>query len=78
VSNAIPQDIGYLGDFTGSAVLYDTGGVQIDWSEGTYDVGVGATDFEGNLVRFRAETRIDVGILRSFAFVSINLAGRDS
>lgn len=78
VSNAIPQNTGLLGDFRDSAALYRTDGVRLDWSEATYDSGVGATDFERNLLRWRAEGRFQTAILRSFAFVSINLAGTGS
>jgi HK97 family phage major capsid protein len=78
LTNGVAQNTGYLGDFRTSAVLYRTGGVQIDWSEGHYDSGTGATDFERNLVRFRAETRIKPAILRPFAFCEINLAGTGS
>jgi HK97 family phage major capsid protein len=78
LSNALTQNTGYLGDFSNSSALYRTGGVLIDWSEGHYDTGIGATDFERNLVRFRAETRVGVAILRSFAFVEIDLAGTGS
>lgn len=78
LSNAVPENTGYLGDFRTSAKVYTTGPTTIDWSEGHFDSVVGATDFERNLVRFRAERRIEVAILRTFAFVQINLAATGS
>lgn len=67
-----------LGDFRDSAVLFTTGGIRVDWSEASHDAGTGTSDFERNMVRFRAERRAKAGILRSFAFIEIALPGTGS
>lgn len=71
VTNSLTEGTILLGDFRNSAALYRTGGVRVDWSEATYDSGAGSTDWERNLIRFRAETRVQTAIYRSFAFVAI-------
>lgn len=79
VSNAVAADVAVLGDFRGSSVLYVTESTTIDWSEQTYDpdalgAGVGASDFQRNLVRFRAESRACIAVTRPLGFVSVALA----
>lgn len=75
VSNAMTENNGLLGDFRKGAALYRTDGVRLDWSEATYDSVSGATDWSRNMLRWRAELRVQTAIYRSFAFISINLAG---
>lgn len=77
VSNALTENTGLLGDFRESAALYRTGGVRVDWSE-AFSFDDSTTGFQRNLIQFRAEGRFGVAVLRSFAFVSINLAGTGS
>ncbi len=64
---------GWVGDFAGQARFYERDTVRIDWSENVYDPtynsNEGATDFERNLIRFRAEARGNVAWLRPLAFV---------
>lgn len=81
VSNAVPADGGILGDFTErSILLYRTGPIRIDWSENLYrsaaDMGDGnpGTDFERNMLAFRAEMRAKVALLIPAAFLSLDLA----
>lgn len=79
VSNALPAETGILGDFTGSALLYRTGPIRVDWSENLYrsaaDMGDGnpGTDFERNMLAFRAEMRANLAVLRPAAFLNVDL-----
>ena len=79
VTNSMPAGTGLLGDFAGSAVLYMTEEGTVDWSENTWDPdalgeGDGASDFERNLIRFRAEMRANIGVTRPFGFVAVDLS----
>ena len=60
--------LGFLVDLDGSLRLVEREGVRVDWSENVYDPlfneGAGATDFERNMLRFRAEGRWDLQIQR--------------
>lgn len=53
---------------------------RIDWSENTFDpdftdaTGTGASDFERNLIRFRAEMRAKTAVLRPQAFVTLEVS----
>ena len=82
VSNSMPADTGLLGAFKAGSVLYQTGGIRIDFSENVYraDLGDGqpGTDFEANQISFRAEGRWGIGILLPAAFVSIDLPAAGS
>jgi HK97 family phage major capsid protein len=63
-----------VGDFAGSAQLYEREGVRVDWSEHTFDPTVGtdgASDFETNRLRFRAEARVGLAVTRPAAFVKV-------
>jgi len=55
------SDRGYFIDFQGSTELVEADGVEVDWSENVYDPaalsGAGASDFQVNQIRFRAEGR---------------------
>ena len=68
VSSAVPDELGFLVDLDGSLRLVEREGVRVDWSENVYDPlfneGAGATDFERNMLRFRAEGRWDLQIQR--------------
>jgi hypothetical protein len=53
--------------------------VTIDWSENLYDpdalgAGIGASDFERNMVRFRCEGRFGLAIKRPAGIVKITFA----
>jgi HK97 family phage major capsid protein len=79
VTNALDEGTILLGDFAGSALLYRAvpdnfgdgmqAGVQLQWSEA--GVSDGVSDFDRNALKVRAETRLEVAVLRDFAFVSI-------
>src|SRR5262249_4301061 len=63
---------GLVGDFGSGARLYMTEEARIDWSEAvydkTFDSNAGATDWERNMLRFRAEMRGKPAVLRPSAF----------
>jgi hypothetical protein len=75
VTTGLPVGIGLVGDFAGSARLYEREGVRLDWSEAGFDpaaeAGEGAGDFERNYLRFRAEARVGLAVLRPVAFVEV-------
>lgn len=74
VSTSLANGTALLGDFRGSASLFYTGQPRLDWSENTYDSMAGATDFERNFLRFRAEGRFSFAVTRPTGFVSITIA----
>ncbi len=74
VSTSLANGTALLGDFRGSASLFYTGQPRLDWSENTYDSVAGATDFERNFLRFRAEGRFGFAVTRPSGFVSITIA----
>ena len=74
VSSAVSSAFGYLVDFKNSTMLWEREGVRIDWSENVYDSVSGMTDFEANLIRFRAEGRWGFGVLRPNGVVEFPLA----
>ncbi len=74
VSTSLANGTALLGDFRGSASLFYTGQPRLDWSENTYDSVAGATDFERNFLRFRAEGRFGFAVTRPTGFVSITIA----
>jgi HK97 family phage major capsid protein len=60
---------GFYVDFPGSTKAWERETVRIDWSEAVFDPnalgeGVGAADFEMNLVRARGEARYGFGVTR--------------
>lgn len=73
VSNAIPAGTGWLVDWAGSTIMRERESVQVDWSENVYDSGSGKTDFERNLIRFRAEGRFGFLVTRPYGCVEIDL-----
>lgn len=77
-SNAVADNTGILGDFRGASVLYRTGPIMVDWSDAIYraDLGDGnpGTDFERNMLTFRAELRARLALLRPAGFVQLDLA----
>ncbi len=77
VSTSIAAGQALLGDFRGSALLVMRQQARVDWSEGvfdpTFEAGAGATDFERNLIRFRAEMRAKLAVTRATGFVTIDL-----
>ena len=74
----MPVGVGLLGDFAGSAKLYVREEAVVDWSENLYrpdalGVGIGASDFERNLLTFRCEERFGLAVLRPSAFTEVDL-----
>lgn len=77
VSDAATTGTAYLADFSQMRLQVRQDGV-LDWSENVYDPdalgsGVGATDFQRNMLRFRFEGRFGLEILRPSAIVEIDL-----
>ncbi|WP_432836148.1 phage major capsid protein [Dactylosporangium sp. CA-092794] len=78
-SPAVAVGTGYLADWTGSTQLFMREEVNIRASEAVYDpdalgAGVGASDFQRNLVRYLAEGRVGFGVLRPSGVVKIDLS----
>jgi HK97 family phage major capsid protein len=74
VSSALSDGTGYLADFTGSTRLWQREAVIVDWSEAVYDTVATATDFQRNLVRFRAEGRFGFAVTRPLGVVEMDTA----
>jgi HK97 family phage major capsid protein len=74
-----PVGVAWLADWTGSTKLYVREEARLDWSENTWDpnalgAGQGASDFQRNLVRFRAEGRFGFAVTRPSGVVRVALA----
>ena len=74
VSAAVADDVAFLVDFDGSTMLWERESVRVDWSENVYDATAEATDFERNLIRFRAEGRYGFAVLRGDGVVEFPTA----
>ena len=64
-----------LADFAGSTHMWEREKATVDWSENVYDPVAQKTDFEKNLIRFRAECRAGFGVLRPAGVVLVSLSG---
>lgn len=80
-STTLTAGKGFLVDFAGSTKLWEREGVRVDWSESTWDPAfdrgggvLGATDFERNMIRFRAEGRWGFAVTRPAGVVEIDTA----
>jgi len=73
-STTLTAGKGFLVDFRGSTQLWEREGVRVDWSENTYDAVAAVTDFERNLIRFRAEGRWGFAVTRPAGVVEIDTA----
>ena len=62
-----------MGDWAGSTRLFETEQAVLTWSGNVFDVSSGSSDFVKNLVRWRCESRIGFGVLRSPGLVKIAL-----
>lgn len=62
-----------LADFAGSTHLWDREQTRVDWSENVYDSVSGKTDFERNLIRYRAEGRWGFAVTRPNGVVVVSL-----
>lgn len=76
-SNAVPAGKAIVGAWGSSSELHTTGDIQIDWSESSVDpngggAGVPASDFSRNLLRARAEQRVQVSWTRPAGFVIVS------
>jgi HK97 family phage major capsid protein len=77
VTDAATDGTAYLADFRQMRLQVRQDGV-LDWSENVYDPdalgsGVGASDFQRNMLRFRFEGRFGLEILRPSSIVEIDL-----
>ncbi|GAA2441475.1 phage major capsid protein [Streptomyces glaucus] len=77
VSDAATPGTAYLADFSQMQLQVRQEGV-LDWSENVYrpdalGAGVGASDFQTNMVTFRFEGRFGLEILRPSAIVEVDL-----
>ncbi|MFE3109350.1 phage major capsid protein [Kitasatospora indigofera] len=78
VSPAVATGTAYLVDWQAATRLHVLEDGTLDWSENLYDpnalgAGVGASDFERNMIRFRFEGRFGLEILRPSAIVEVDL-----
>lgn len=77
VSAAMSIGQAVLGDFAGSARVYQREDVQISWSDGVFlpdGAGGGSIGFQRNQLTMRAEERMGLAVTRPSAFVDIALA----
>jgi len=79
LSLAMPEGTGLLADFAGSTRRWERETVRVDWSESSYNPPTaydetGSSDFERNLIRFRAEGREGFAVLRPGGVVALELA----
>ncbi|MDP8905502.1 MAG: phage major capsid protein [Chloroflexota bacterium] len=75
VTNATANGTAWLGAFRDGSYLEMRQEARIDWSEAGYNTGPPITsDFERNLIRFRAEMRVGLAVTRPPAFVRITIA----
>lgn len=79
LSTAATAGVGYLADFAGGSELHVREDAVIDWSENLYDpdalgAGIGASDFERNMIRFRCEGRFGLAVKRPAGVVKITFA----
>lgn len=77
VTEAATTGTAHLADFSQMRLQVRQDGI-LDWSENVYDpdaisAGVGASDFERNMLRFRFEGRFGLEILRPSSIVEIDL-----
>lgn len=80
LSTSVAAGVGWLVDFAGSTVLKIREDATLDWSENTFDpdalgAGVGASDFERNMIRFRCEGRFGWAVTRPAGIVKVTLTG---
>jgi HK97 family phage major capsid protein len=78
VTTAMAAGTAVLGDWRGAAKLYIREEARLDWSENIYrpdalGAGVGASDFERNLVTWRAEGRFGLAVLRPSNFIEVDV-----
>jgi HK97 family phage major capsid protein len=70
-STVIPTGFALLGDFRGSAVIFEREGVNVSWSDAPVSAGTSA--FEKNQLVFRCEGRWGLAVLRPAGFVYADL-----
>jgi len=58
---------------SGSVMLWERSQATVDWSENTFDPGLGLGDFARNLKRFRCELRAGFLVLRPMGVILIDL-----
>jgi HK97 family phage major capsid protein len=73
VSTAVAANVAVVGAWDTSSVLFVTQDATVDWSEASYEVATTSTDFQRNMVRFRAEGRWNIAVTRPLGFVNAAL-----
>jgi HK97 family phage major capsid protein len=73
VSTAVAANVAILGAWDTSSILFVTQDATVDWSEASYEVATTSTDFQRNMVRFRAEGRWNIAVTRPLGFVNAAL-----
>jgi len=79
VSTSVAPNVAWLADWAGSTTLKIREDIAFSWSENMYDAdalgaGVGASDFERNLIRFRCEGRFGFAVTRPSGAVKVTMA----
>lgn len=79
LSTAAAAGTAWLADFAGSAVLKIRQQAELSWSENLWrpdalGAGVGASDFERNMITFRCEGRFGFAVKRPLGIVKVALA----
>jgi HK97 family phage major capsid protein len=73
-TTGLPAGSALVGDFTGSARIYQREAVRVDWTEAGLVNAADPTDgglYDTNQVKFRAEARVGLAVLRPQAFVEV-------
>lgn len=78
LSTSVAVGTGYLADFTSSTRLHVREEAAVDWSENIWrpdalGTGVGASDFQRNLITFRCEMRAGLAVTRPTGVVQLDL-----
>lgn len=76
VSSAMTTGQALLGDFAGSAKVFQREDPVVSWSEAMYrpdGAGGGSTDFARNQMVWRVEERVGLAVLRPSAFTDVDL-----
>lgn len=81
VTDAIDQATVLLGDFAGSALVYEREQTVVTYAENLWQPtaagGAGANTFATNQLVFRAESRLGLAVTRPAGFIEVDLSGSD-
>lgn len=78
VTPSLSEGTGLLVDFKGSTCLWERQAAELSWTEGFFDASDGnggSSDFQKNLLRFRAEARVGFAVTRPSGVIAITLTG---